>query len=272
MAAPRRIWSSKPGHILLAVAASSVPAVAQASSIGLQFLGDSGNSVGTPIPSNQNAGVVPQMYWNSYPGTFAGVAATQRSQTITSGVTDSGNNASGLTFTFGYENGASITDNNAGYTDTGAKDLYSGFLSSTSSDNVYVDLNIPASYQASGYAVYVYALRKGTIPSEVAGINTTGSFTVFDQSQTITGSTNATTYVNGLNYVEFTGLSSATLDVVLTEPPASTGYLTAVQIVQTPEPASLGALALAGGGLLMRRRRRGARGSNERLCHRRNAK
>ena len=245
----------------LAVAVGSVLAAcsvadAQSRSIGVNFSGGAGSEAPDPnvdnVAAGQVTGVVPQANWNNAQGA---------SGTVANLVNDTGA-ASGASLTYASNNtwGRDLSD-------TPNNNLLSDYLDGGTGVPVTVTVaNVP--YPA--YDVYIYTRRNETAdpadPTPADGPGRFSDYTLNGVTQNVlTGDIRdnflqATDTVIG-NYTVFRGVTGSTLSLTAnTNAGNFRAPVDGLQIVEVPEPASLGVLGggavLGGLGLLGRRRRK----------------
>ncbi len=241
--------------ILSAFAMAAFISTTHAQIVSIQFSG-----TGTALSSTISAGVVSAVNWNS--------EAASSGSAITGLVDSSGATVSGLSLT--YTSNGNVGGSGAGG-DQGFQDLYSSHLESpygvdTTSTGPIGDTNRVlislSGITYSSYDIYVYT-RNGDKGSNayISPVNlftTSASPNIGAQSTSISYTdTFASTYVNGDNYVVFTGLSGSQqflFDSIDFGNNNNSGFA-GVQIVSAvPEPSTY-AMMLGGLGLLMVLRR-----------------
>jgi MYXO-CTERM domain-containing protein len=188
------------------------------------------------------AGVVPAANWNSF------TVLSSPTSGSAAGLIDDAGSATTAGATWSYNNPWSIN-----IADTpGNNRMMRGYLDSGAATTTVVTLtNIPYAL----YDVYVYA--DGDNGTELrSGAYTIGATTLVN---TDPGSTTfGGTFIEGTNYVRFTGLTGANFTLNATPTGAAAtprAPINGIQIVQVPEPGSL-ALGAMGALVLVRRRRR----------------
>jgi hypothetical protein len=242
--------------LILSLAAAGVSSGAI---ISIDF-GAPGNSVTSLMGAAETAGFVPAANWNSFS------AATQA---VAQPLFDDAGAGTGATVTWSSNNvwSTAIADT------AGNLRMMKAYLDTSATSTTLVTLaNIPLSFQATGYEVYVYYDGDNGGPTR-SGAYTIGSTTLWgrDAGNTSFGgtfvlgqtATNPGADPNAVpvgNYLVFTGLSAASFVLSATPGPASDATLRApingVQIVQVPEPAALASLLLGAtilGGIRRRR-------------------
>jgi hypothetical protein len=242
--------------LILSLAAASVSSGAI---ISLDF-GAPGNSITSVMGLSEIAGAVPAPNWNSFSG------ATQAA-------------GQSLFDDAGLTTGATVTWSSNNVWSTGIADtagnlrMMKAYLDTSSVSTTMVTLaNIPASFQATGYEVYVYYDGDNGTANR-AGAYTIGATTLWGldaanasfngtltQGQTASNPGTDPLAVPAGNYLVFTGLSGAGFALSATPGPTSDGTgrasINGIQIVQVPEPAALGSLLLGATLLAGVRRRR----------------
>ena len=209
--------------------------------IGINFTG--GGNASSPAISilpTDSAGVVAQMNWNN----FAGGNGTNLVLVDNTGATTGALLTFTASGTYSSIGGAGIVPAD------GDEKLNTGFVYGDSS---FTLSNVPYAI----YDVYVYHLNdaSGRIETTtLAGLSFFGAAAVpndathVDQNAatsylyTQTTSTNVTSPTAGGNFVRFQNLSGS---VTLTASAPGNGYVNGLQIVQVPEPATIGLLGLA---------------------------
>ena len=235
-------------HLGLALSLTGGTAmVTQGASIGLNL--GSGRANASLAPTDE-AGVVPQQNWNNAPGAAGSLAILN---------SDSGS-ASGASVTWATDEQWSV-----GGTPVDANGiLLNGFVSQNNSGNDSSILFTGIPFVA--YDLYVYLshdrgsedviLSEGNLAFDpftaVENDTAIGSVVTFTQ-QTMSG-------VGSGNYVRFANLTSPTLELRMSAVDLGPGTLdrnaiSAVQIVQVPEPSAFLLSVLAGMGMIARRKR-----------------
>ncbi|HET6249187.1 MAG TPA: PEP-CTERM sorting domain-containing protein [Tepidisphaeraceae bacterium] len=235
-----------------AAAVAGSAATARSASIGIQFQGSQ-----AALAPTDSAGVVPQTNWNAEAtSSFTNVALNDNSGNATTAVFSG--SADGT-----YFGGNGFTPGTGDATLT-AGELYQGMSSTVGSAglaNNFTITNIP--YPT--YDVYVYgdADAGGRVISDA--LTPSGGSTTFISFTTENGSNGwvaGTGTWNGIgtppadpsaNYAHFAGITAS--GFVLQSGAQGNGGINGIEIVATPEPASLGLLGVAALGLLARRRR-----------------
>lgn len=264
------------GHAAVVVGGCllSMAAVADASNIGISFVGGNNNTTDV-LPSTLSAGIVPQTNWNNVQN-----SAHTGSNVF---VTGSGGTEALLTYSASSVYDQSSTGgNNSPNTANGDQVLNNGAIY-TGGTGTPVTLNVSnlQSVSPSGYTVYAYLLTDHPVNVSVSLTPGGGSATTY---YALTPLPNGTGYIDGTTASGFTytqatsttsGSPTSGADYAAFSVPASatsfsmtytllggTGSvgsnaaLPAIQIVGvTPEPASLALTGLGALGLLARRRR-----------------
>ncbi len=234
------------GAVALGVASASRGAMISAHFIGGG--GGTGTGGGVAVDSAGPAGVVAQTgNWNNLD------TSSRTSFTFPAVVDDTGATAKlgGNNTTIGFTSGFTF-NSSAGTTFGTAEDkqLYTGGIGSTGANVTVTLANVP--YAA--YDVYIYSrlFAAGTIADSASGASASGNSFASSAYAAYPAGTGNT--ASG-NYALFHETASGTT-ITLSTGGASSEQVFGVQIVQTPEPASLSALGLGSIGLLARRRRR----------------
>lgn len=243
--------------ILTVFALAAFVGAAQAQIVSIQFSG-----TGTALSSTISAGAVSATNWNS--------EAASSGSGITGLVDSTGATVSGLSLT--YTSNGNVGGGSPGG-DQGLQDLYSSHLESpysadatgTVANNRVALLltNIP--YAA--YDIYVYTRNAGNnskVWQSTTNFYTSNADIASNSTSIAYTDAGASTYVNGGNYVVFTGLTGTQqflLDSGILDGGGSNNNsgFAGVQIVSAvPEPSTY-AMMLGGLGLLMVLRRFSAR-------------
>jgi hypothetical protein len=237
------------GALLLGIASE-----AGAASIGINFTGGTNNSSpAVSLLTTDLAGVIPQLNWNNFAGgNGAGLSLLDNSGASSGAL---------LTFTasgvYSSIGGAGIAPAN------GDEKLNTGFVYGNSS---FTLTNVPYAL----FDVYVYELNDAGGRVETT---TLGALSFFGSAATPTDashvdqnagtsylytqstSTDVANPTAGGDYVRFSNLSGT---VTINASAPGNGYVNGLQIVQVPEPASMGLLGL-GAAVGAWTRRRGTR-------------
>jgi hypothetical protein len=247
--------------VLAALLAGAVgfASLAHASSIGVQFQGNTSN----PLPSGETAGfeAVAQDNWNALTGssTYTDVALSDNNAQPTTALLSSTNQ--GTYFGGGGQFSSSVDPNAAGDNILAGGEL----LSAGNNHAIFTVSTVPY----ADYDVYVYSVPDANGRETSVGLTSSGeTFQSFTSDNSAPDWVAATGTWNGsapaptgagadasANYAVFTGITTSSFSIDFYAPGNS--GINGIQIVQAvPEPASLGLLVVSGAMLLNRRNRR----------------
>lgn len=263
------------------LAVGEIATLARATVIDVNFTGNGGANVGSTAAAGAPGAADQTAYWNNLTnengtGGFSATFPYKDSDDTVNGVTGTGSTPASMVTDTGVQTSMNVTS----YVAFTANDLMTSANGSTAEDLHLFDggvgsstvgtetfTNVTASLNASSYTVYVYVgsgtstghtetISDGATTFAYTSETTNSSFAFPGYTQSTTDNTITPT---SADYVVFTNETASTL-TLSTGSLSSTGSdIFAVQFVSaTPEPTSLGVLALSGIGLLGRRRARRA--------------
>ena len=228
--------------LVFLLCAGAAPAASGAPSLGINFEGKTSLSNSAMNPS-EVAGAEPQAFWNNAPNGTG---------TLT-GLLNSTGAATGVSVTWrGFGSYLPITNN------PGNPRLMCGLITNLGPDPATVTLSGLGAVLPSGYDVLVYfdGFSQGTAWLTDYSIGTLVLRGTDRPNTDFTGTFVQDTGAGG-NYVRFECVRDDTLAISAAPLAGSTATINAIQLIHTPEPATLGLVALGALSSFLVRLRRG---------------
>jgi len=236
-----------------AMAVAGMASAAPAPYVGVNFTGGGNSIAAQSLDPADVAGVLPQANWNNVNGASGSGVALK----------DANGNATPVTLTF---SGAGTWSSGAGAATPNQK-LMQGYVDGTDNGhNDYLFANVPAGV----YNVLVYAQPDSGDGRDqsviINGVSGAAVYVSSDASSDFRNNGNVfvratATSKDGAgasgNYVEFDGISPVAGFISLQGQSLNfRNFANGIQLVQAPEPATIGVLGVGAVGVLARRRRK----------------